>query len=301
MLSVGFARAQLPTLPERNLNFIVVSDTGAPAKKQASVVAVAGQLEKVVTNNNISFVAVAGDPIHQNGVQNVKDPEWQIKVESVFKAPVLHTLPWYVISGNHEYSGSVPAVLAYANVSPRWNAPARYYAFQRSLGHANAPVLFLFLDTTPLIDGYHAEEDRSDVKEQDPRRELQWMDSTLTASNAGWKIVFGHHPVHAHTTKSINERVDMQCKVGTILEKRNVDFYIGGHIHNFQYIKPQGTKVNYIVNASGHTSRPVEPIEGSVAYFQAPGFSLYSVSKDAVDFYFINEYGQTLYHGQVKK
>lgn len=296
---IGFTQAQLPSLPREHFNFIVLNDMGAPADRQKAASAIAGQLEKLITDNNIAFIAVVGDPIHQNGVQSIDDPQWEIKVENLYRAPALHSLPWYVISGNHEYNGSVPAVLAYTNVSPRWNAPARYYAFERSLGYANAPVLFVFLDTTPLIDGYRTSGDRSDVGKQDLERELHWMDSTLTASRASWKIVFGHHPVYAQTTKSAHEREDMQRRVGTILENKGADFYICGHIHNFQYIRPSGTKVNYIVNASGHTTRPVTPIEGTVACYSAPGFSVYSVTKNTMDFYFINETGETLYSQRV--
>lgn len=298
----GFAHAQLPSLPPNNLNFIVLNDTGAQPDRQAAVAAVAGQLEKLITDNHIAFVIVAGDPIHENGVKSTADPEWDIKVENLFRAPALHSLPWYVISGNHEYKGSVPALLAYSHVSPRWNAPARYYAFERSLGYANDPVLFVFLDTTPLIGGYRKQgDDRSDAWLQDDERELRWMDSMLVTSRAGWKMVIGHHPVYAQTTKGSHEREDMQRRVGTILENRSADFYISGHIHNFQYIRPEGKNVNYIVNGSGYTARPVDPIPGTVACYSEPGFSVYSVSKNTVDFYFINDKGESLYHRQVEK
>jgi len=248
----------------------------------------------------VDFVAVAGDPIHDDGVQSTDDEEWKLKIEDVYAASPLHDIPWYVVSGNHEYNGNVQAILDYSNVSTRWNAPVRYYSMEQPVGRKKK-ALFIWIDTAPLIDKYRNDEKYSDAGKQDMERQLRWLDSTLVASNVRWKIVIGHHPVYADTDKEESERTDMQERVGKILETCGADFYICGHIHNFQYIKPEGSKVNYVVNSSASQSRPVKEIEGTVFCNPDPGYSVFTVSADSVRFCFVNHTGEKVYRNAVGK
>lgn len=84
---------------------------------------------------------------------------------------------------------------------------------------------------------------------QDDIRQLAWLDSVLTVSKEDWVIVGGYHPIYAETSKDISERTDMQQRVDNILRKHHVDFYINGHIHNFQHIRRQGSDIDYITNS----------------------------------------------------
>ena len=87
----------------------------------------------------------------------------------------------------------------------------------------------------------------------------------------------------------------MRERVGKILEKNMVDFYICGHIHNFQHIKPEGSMVNYVVNSLASKSRPVKEMEGTVFCNPDPGYSVFSVSADSVRFCFVNHTGEKVY------
>ena len=285
-----------PAPQVKHINFIVASDMGR--RGESAQQQIADLMGREVTASDIDFVAVAGDPIHDEGVTSIADEEWQLKIEQVYTAGSLHQIPWYVVSGNHEYRGSVQAVLDYSDVSGRWNAPARYFSMEKPVGKEQK-VLFVFIDTAPLIDKYRYEEGYSDAGGQNMERQLFWLDSTLVASDSRWKIVVGHHPIHADTDKEESERTDMQERVGTILENRKADFYISGHIHNFQYIKPEGKTVNYIVNSSASLSRNVQPVEGTVFCNGDPGYSVFTVSTDSVRFCFVNHTGETIYLGGV--
>ena len=280
------------------VDFIVASDMGRRGVSEQKNIA--DLMGRFVEQNKIDFVAVAGDPIHDDGVQSTDDEEWKLKIEDVYTASSLHAIPWYVISGNHEYNGNVQAVLDYSNISKRWNAPARYYSMEYPVGREQKALL-IFMDTTPLIDKYRIDEPRSDAPEQNMEQQLRWLDSTLVASKSRWKIVIGHHPVYADSEKDESERTDMQKRVGKILENRGADFYIGGHIHNFQHIKPEGKNVHYIVNSSASLSRPVNPIEGTVFCNPDPGYSVFSVSADSVRFCFMNHTGEKVYRKAVGK
>ena len=292
--------ANLPQLPDENLNFIVANDMGRRGKSKQKDIA--GLMALSAEQNRITFLAVAGDPIHDDGVQSIDDNEWKVKIEDVYTAPALHAIPWYVISGNHEYNGNVQAILDYSAISKRWNAPARYYTFTEKLNDSDNECVFVFIDTSPFIDKYRNDKQYSDAGEQDVDVQLRWLDSVLVASNdARWKIVIGHHPIYADTKKVDSERTDMQARVGVILENREVDFYIGGHIHNFQHIQPEGRKVNYIVNSSASRAREVKPIEGTIFCNPDPGYALFTVSADSVRFFFVNHTGNPVYDKTVKK
>ena len=286
-------------LPDSALNFMVANDMGRRGvSEQKNIATLMG---KEAEYNKISFIAIAGDPIHDDGVKSTDDSEWKDKFENIYTAPSLMNIPWYVVSGNHEYHGSVQAILDYSKVSERWKAPARYYSIERTMDVSGNKCLFVFIDTAPLIDKYRTEGSYSDAGKQDIEKELKWIDSTLVSSNDRWKIVIGHHPVYADTDKAEAERLDMQKRVGTIIEKRKADVYICGHIHNFQHIKPEGKTVNYIVNSSASQSRKVNKTDGTLFCNPDPGFTVCSVSQENFTFCFIDFRGETIYKYILKK
>jgi DNA repair exonuclease SbcCD nuclease subunit len=286
-------------LPENALNFMVANDMGRRGvSEQKNVATLMG---KEADYNKLSFIAVAGDPIHDNGVNSTTDPEWKDKFENIYTASSLLNIPWYVVSGNHEYRGSVQAILDYSKKSNRWNAPARFYSLERTIDKDGNKCLLVFIDTAPLIDKYRTGNGYSDARKQDLEKELKWIDSTLANSKDRWKVVIGHHPVYADTEKAEAERTDMQKRVGVILENRKADLYICGHIHNFQHIKPEGKSVNYVVNASACEARKVNITNGTLFCKADPGFTVCSVTRDNFSFYFINNKGETVYNYTLTK
>lgn len=287
----------LPQLPCGNFNFMVVSDMGRRGESEQQTIA--DIMGKVAATNKIHLIAVAGDPIHDDGVKSIADDEWNLKFENIYTAASLQKIPWYVTSGNHEYNGSIQAILDYSTVSERWIAPARYYSL--NIGAAGKTCLLVFIDTTPLIEKYRTDEQYSDAGQQDIDSQLQWIEQTLNISDARWKIVIGHHPVYADTEKNESERTDMQARLLPILEKYNATSYICGHIHNFQHILPQAGKVHYVINSSASQSRTVKPTDGTLFCNPDPGFTLFSVSTDNIRFYMVNHTGETVYEYTITK
>ncbi len=303
LLSFNLVNAQSLVKPDKlsdsALNFMVSSDMGRRGvSEQKNIATLMG---KEADLNKISFIAVPGDPIHDDGVKSTEDSEWKDKFENIYTASSLMTLPWFVVAGNHEYHGSVQAIMDYSKISKRWKAPARYYSFEKTLDAKGTKCLFVFIDTAPLIDKYRADNGYSDAGKQDIEKELKWLDSTLVTSNDHWKIVLGHHPVYADTQKEENERTDMQKRVGVILENRKADLYICGHIHNFQHLKPAGKTVNYIVNSSASQSRKVNKTDGTIFCNPDPGFTVCSVTPESFTFFFVNHKGENVYKYILKK
>ncbi len=280
-------------------NFIIATDLGRNGYYDQKPVA--AKMGEVAENIGIEFFISSGDTHHYEGVESVKDPLWTTNYELVYSHPELQ-VEWYPVLGNHEYSGNTQAVIDYSKVSRRWCMPDRYYKKSFTTGEGES-VLIVFIDTPPLIDKYRNEtESYPDAAKQDMQKQLDWIDATLKSATEKWKIVVGHHPIHAETSKNDSERTDLQKRVDPILRKYSVDMYICGHIHNFQHIRTKNTNIDYVVNSSGSQSRKVKnPVEGTVFSSGETGFAVCSVSNNELKLYLINKEGNILHTVTRKK
>lgn len=286
------SKIEYPEFAENALNFIVASDLGRNGYYEQKPIA--ELMGKYAENVDIDFIAAAGDIHHYGGVASTNDPLWMTNYELIYSNPEL-MIDWFVICGNHEYRGNTRAVLDYSEVSRRWIAPAKYYTRVFSAGDSTT-LRLVFIDTPPLIDKYRNDaEQYPDAGKQDMHRQLNWIDSVLVNSTEKWKIVVGHHPVYAQTSKEESERADMQTRLAPILEKNGVDVYFNGHIHNFQHIKPTNSNVEYVVNSSASLSRKVQPTEGTEFCSDKAGFTICSINNDTLEFYFIDGMSNILY------
>ena len=281
-----------------NFTFMIASDLGRNGYYDQKPVA--EMMGEVADLTGPEFVAAIGDIHHFLGVRSVDDPLWLTNFEWIYKHPEL-MISWHPVLGNHEYYGTTQAVLDYAKVSRRWEMPARYYSLTFHISD-DIDVLVLFLDTPPLIDKYRNNlEEFEDTRKQSIEKELDWIDSTLAASDAKWKVALGHHPVYAGTTKSESERTNMQERVQPYLDKYDVDASFGGHIHNFQHIQVPNSKVDYFVNSSASLTREVEPYEGQIFSNDDSGFSLCTVTDNEMIITFVNKEGEIIYQYKREK
>uniref|UniRef100_UPI004024E8E1 metallophosphoesterase n=1 Tax=Alloprevotella sp. TaxID=1872471 RepID=UPI004024E8E1 len=239
-------------------------------------------------------VIAAGDIHHFNGVASVNDPLWTTNYEQIYSHPEL-MIDWFPVLGNHEYRGNTQAVLDYGQISRRWMMPSRYYT--KVFNKKGLSLRVVFIDTTPLINRYRKEYTTyPDARKQNDVTQLQWLDETLRNAHEDWVIVVGHHPIYAETSKSQEERDDMQKKVLPLLHKyNNVALYACGHIHNFQHIRKSNDKIDYVVNSSASLARKVNPIDGTQFCSSEPGFSVISATSSQLNLYMIDKEGKVLY------
>lgn len=281
--------------------FLIASDLGRNGYYDQKPVA--EMMGAVVSIVDAEFVAAVGDIHHFLGVQSVQDPLWQTNYEWIYKHPEL-MMHWYPVLGNHEYEGNTQAVLDYTAISRRWEMTARYYDMKWQISD-NVEVLLLFIDTVPLIDKYRNKpEEYPDAGKQSMERQLVWIDSTLSASGAKWKIVLGHHPIYAGTYKADIERTDLQKRLQPLLDKHHVDFVVSGHIHNFQHIRVTGSGIDYLINTSASQAREVDErhrMEGQLFTSSDSGFSLCSVKEDELIITLVNKRGAIIYQYARKK
>ena len=283
---------------EKPLNFYLANDLGRNGYYDQKPIA--ELMGNMAENVDIECVIAAGDIHHFEGVRSVNDPLWMTNYELIYSHPEL-MIPWYAILGNHEYRGNTQAVIDYSNVSARWNVPSRYYTF--AMENDGVTVRFVMVDTAPLLDKYREDTEKyPDACKQDMDKQLEWIDSVLTAAKEDWVLVVGHHPIYAETGKDESERLDLQKRLDSILRKhKNVDMYLCGHIHNFQHIRKDDSKIDYVVNTSGSLSRKVKPIDGTKFCSSDTGFSLICADKKEINLHMINKEGKVIYTVSRKK
>lgn len=272
-------------LPDDSFNFIIATDLGRNGHYDQKPIA--EQMGLLAEEIDIEFVIASGDVFHYDGVQSVNDPLWLTNFELIYSHPELQ-VEWYPLLGNHEYRGNTQAVIDYSQISRRWCMPDRYYAQSYELDNG-ASLRIVYIDTPPLIDKYRNSNKYPDADKQDLEKQLAWIDSTLNASTETWKIVVGHHPVFAETPKDDNERADMQARMAPLLKKHHVDYYICGHIHNFQHLRIDGYDTDFVVNSSASLSRKVNAIEGTVFCSPESGFSVMSATDTTLNLYLLNK------------
>lgn len=273
------------------LSFFLANDLGRNGYyDQKPIAELMGEMADVV---GPECVIAAGDVHHFNGVSSVNDPLWMTNYELVYSHPEL-MIEWFPVLGNHEYRGSTQAVLDYSKISRRWVMPERYYT--RVFEEDGLSVRIIWVDTTPLIDKYRVENDKyPDAYLQDNKQQLVWVDSVLTVSKEEWVLVVGHHPIYAYTPKDESERMDMQRTLDSVLRRHKVDMYLCGHIHNFQYIRPADSTIDYVVNSSASLARSVQPIEGTKFCSSESGFSVITAEKERLRLSMIDKNGKILY------
>ena len=293
--------AQVRQLTEKELegvNIIIANDLGRNGYYEQKPIA--EHMGEWAEKADVEFVAAIGDVHHFNGVVSTQDPLWMTNYELIYPHPEL-MIDWFPTLGNHEYRGNTQAVLDYKNISRRWVIPDRYYTLTQEADDGTT-IRYVFVDTTPLIDKYrNDEEGYPDAVKQDITKQLAFVDSVLTVSKETWTVVLGHHPIYSETPKNISERMDLQNRLDPILRKHKVDFYVNGHIHNFQHIKVKQSPIHYFTNSSASLSRKVKDTEGTQFKSDKAGFSILSANKSRLAIYFIDGNGDCIYGFEKKK
>jgi acid phosphatase len=297
LVSAGVASLGRAIAAPQPLTFLSTGDWGMDGEHFQSQVAhsMGAWAERIGSR----FVVAVGDNFYDSGVQSVTDPHWKNSFEDVYAAKSLQT-PWYAVLGNHDYGGAPEAQIAYTQQSHRWRMPARYYT-QSMKTPDGSDVDMFFIDTAPMLEGYHNRKEdnlfRQNIRAQDVKAQLKWLDAELGNSKAPWKLVFGHHPVYSGGQHG--DTRELIADVGPLLRKHGVQAYMCGHDHDLQHIDREG--VSYILTGAGATTRPVKAVVGTAFASDNPGFTAYRLTADRLDVDFIGHQGQLLHTARVTR
>lgn len=282
------AAAALPLVPAAvrapDLPFIVLGDWGRDgAHKQREVGATMGRTAAAAGSR---FTLNVGDNFYENGVAGVDDPQWADSFERIYDHPALFT-PWHSILGNHDYRGNVAAQIAYAG-SARWRMPARYYARTEALPDGTRAD-FLHIDTSPFVQAYRGTRVRIDG--EDTAAQLRWLERTLSASTATWRIVVGHHPVYTATGGS-RDTAELIDQLEPLLVRYRVQAYLCGHVHNLQETDVGG--VRYVTSGAGSQLGRVKSLARPGFAMERHGFVVARLSRDALALDYVDVDGSVL-------
>ncbi|EHQ25873.1 purple acid phosphatase family protein [Mucilaginibacter paludis] len=274
------------------LNFVAIGDWGRNGEYHQNEVA--KQMGAWAATHPNKFIISVGDNFYPKGVVSENDPLWHYSFENVYTAHSLQD-DWYPVLGNHDYGTDPDAQVRYSKVSRRWNMPALYYSKEVNIDKAGGKVLFVFIDTQPIV---------YDLKEREPEKQLAWIDQTLAnaSPDVKWKIVIGHHPAYTVGPRITNyDTLAIRKALAGLFEKHKVDVYLSGHDHSLQHLKPEGYTHQFISGAGSELTEVTTGIPYSRFQASEHGFMYFSINTTQLKVNAVNDSGKVLYETIINK
>ncbi|MFN8670499.1 MAG: metallophosphoesterase [Candidatus Sericytochromatia bacterium] len=255
---------------ENRITFFVTGDTGTGAKGQYDV---AKAIENKCEESGCNFGILLGDNIYNSGVSSVNDKQFIEKFEKPYKNLDMKI---YLTLGNHDYRGNVQAQIDYTKKSKKWVMLDNIYNF--SYGNTD----FFCIDTN--------------IPSQ---KQIKKVQNLIENSKNKWKIAFGHHPrytngIYTNATGLLKELIDKpMCN--------KVDFYLSGHEHNKQLLKPD-CGINYLILGSGSALRTTPRIKDNTLFSALTlGFAWFEITDDKILVEILDEKGKIEYQYSIQK
>lgn len=228
------------TLPEKNARgiykFSLFGDVGTFSKNQTNV---REEITKRLNNDGMTAWLLLGDNAYKDG----DDDEYQKNFFTPFQN-YLAKYPLYTTPGNHDYHDlDFTAKFARKNQSSAYfkifSMPLKgeaggipsfnqsYYSFDVGNIH------FISLDSY-LMEGEKLAYDTTTTQ-------IAWLKKDLEANqDAGWLIVFIHHPPYSkgtHNSDTEDLMVGIRENLVNIFDRYNVDVVLSGHSHVYERSK----------------------------------------------------------------
>ncbi|CAD6256783.1 unnamed protein product [Miscanthus lutarioriparius] len=235
-----------PTKADGSLAILVVGDWGR--RGQFNQTLVAQQMGVVGEKLDIDFVISTGDNIYDDGIANTSDPLFKESFANIYTAKSLQK-PWYLVLGNHDYTGNALAQLdpAIRKVDSRYTVIAKSFIVNSGIAD------FFLVDTTPFILHYwnNTKFDWRGVAPRDTyiANVLKDLKYALTASKAAWKIVVGHHPISSACGHGNN--TELEELLLPVLKTQGVDMYVNGHDHCLQRVSSRDSHLQLLTSGGG--------------------------------------------------
>lgn len=266
--------ASLPnsqTLPNR---FILMGDTGSGNENQQ---AVANAIQKSCgARKSCGAIFILGDVIYEQGVRDIKDPQFKTKFEDPYRNI---NLPFYIVLGNHDNLGCVDCYIKYSEKSTKWTMPDLYY--KKDFGE----IAFYIINT-----------ENFDIDQQN------WLKEHLEDDKNSWKIVLGHQPLISYEETKIDEEWNGKKKLMNIV-CQEADLYVSGHSHILENAGTiPGCKVKQLTSGGGGASirTALKPYPGEF-FFEGHGFLFLEAEGNKLQLVFIDKQGKILHEFELKK
>jgi predicted MPP superfamily phosphohydrolase len=222
------------------ITFAVIGDTGTGDEAQ---LAVARQMARQREKTPFEFVLMLGDNIYEKGEQKDVKPRFEEPYKALLEAGV----KFYAALGNHDIVRGVEFQTKYPNFNM---GGRRYYNFAKGPSENNENLLEFFA---------------LDSNEMTPEQ-LKWLDESLGASKASWKITFSHHSIYS-SSRMHSQYTKLRGMLEPLYVKYGVAAVFAGHSHCYERVKPQEGVHYFTEGASGEIKR--KTLDRGGPYFAA--------------------------------
>jgi len=252
--------------------FAVIGDWGTGERDS---IATARQMFNAHQQKALDFVISAGDNIYPNGSGRYFPKHFEQPFGDLLK----ERISFYSVLGNHDVDEGRQDQRQY----PLFNMGGDcYYKF----GRGNGLVEFFMLDSTDVT-----------------ATQTTWLETSLSESNAKWKIAVFHHPMYS-SGKKHGSSLGLRKHLEPIFTKYHVNVVFSGHDHIYERTKPQHGIQYFVTGAGGKTRRgDVEknsPLSEK-SFDEDNHFMLIEVDDKQVGFQAITETGAVIDSGTIQQ
>jgi hypothetical protein len=217
------------------IRFIVFGDSG---KGDTAQYELARMMAAYHWNQFYDTALMLGDNIYPDG--NPED--LQSKFERPYGGLLKRGVSFHAVLGNHDVKKGREAQINYRNFNMGGRA---YYKFAKGDG---------------LVEFFALDSNRFDFQQR------LWLEESLQASQAKWKIAFYHHPLYSSADRHGSD-FDLRAQLEPLLVKHGVDAAFSGHDHIYERTKPQ-QGVQYFTSGAGSKTRRGD-LERNTPFFAA--------------------------------
>lgn len=291
--------------------FFTLGDWGGyKLRDQITMRAIGNQMHNFAKLHTPKYIVALGDNFYDKGVESSTDDAWNSVWLNNYinEYPLMQTIPWYAILGNHDYYGgykSVKAEIDRTKFCRNWYMPKNQYTYYDTISKTYS----IFLDTCQIYPELYTETYEMMNCRKSVFDSLNYLEGKLIeAQSLGskWILVFGHY--HLFSNGYYNNYDIMISRVLPLLSKYKVDAYFCGHEHNFQLLSlnQQDHSIYFIVNGAGtYTSHVVSNnMDTSIETHYVSehnGFTRHFVQDNMFHIQFIDLNGVCKYHYTIMK
>lgn len=215
------------------MRFYALGDTGSGDESQYRVAA--AMEARCRATGGADGIFLLGDNSYQAGFASIDDPDWEQKIWKPYGSDCLKQMPIYPVLGNHDYKGNPQAQIDYTLVNTRWRFPNRFYSVQ--FGDLAQVVAF--------------DSEMSEVCFRPQYCSVDFLFDQLGKGEPTWRIVIAHHPLKSSSDHGFGHTGGLRGVLLAPLLCDRADFWLAGHAHHLEHLKPEGCRLDLFVSGGG--------------------------------------------------
>jgi 3',5'-cyclic AMP phosphodiesterase CpdA len=257
---------------DNKTRFAVLGDFGTG---ETDEFAIAKQMLDTHHRSPFDLVLAVGDNIYPNGSARYFVPNF----EKPFEGLLQERVKFYAVLGNHDVEAGRKDQMNY----PLFNmGGSNYY----TIGRGNGLVDFFMLDSTAF-----------------DANQASWLENSLRASRAVWKIAAMHHPIYSSGKKHGSE-TRLRAVLEPLFTRYHLQVAFAGHDHVYERTKPQKGIQHFITGAGGKMRRGDIDMKSplrAASYDTDNSFMVIELDETEMTFKSISETGEVVDSGVIRQ